>query len=888
MSKYNGDVSSTRGKKEQSHCTLTVVKILDNGPKRDAGNESEVEPVACESPDTNTHTKSFDSNTSHYGKSSSISHLQPPKSSIPTNSKIKVPSNKQLCTSSTGITSTTKRSSTSPDPTVSTTKKQRTTMNSLSNAIVEPKKPLPPKAITPATNNVAEAIIVSSKETIAKNESVSKSNSNNKISTSTSSVKQQKVNSTTIADDTLTTINNKTKLSNQMKTDMTDMPITKTEVVQDEGKSIIKEASTIKKTTSLKPSLLQQPTDKPQSQRVTTKVKHVSSTDISQPEIKKEVLLSPKSLLTPTESIDSIKKDEKKKETSTSLKKTLSTNALVSNKKQTTVTKELDVENVSTKSGSTPIVKATSVPNVIQSNEEKEKKTIVKPMINNKPNSTKNNATINSLLLTNVEPSEIAVKQETDNTDILNTQPNIAQLPSTTNTTKTQVKPLSTFSMTLVKTESPSSRADVETKNESLSSTNSSLTVIKSQSSPIKNGNVSPGQSNQNNSLKKFPLNSNKSDQQNSSKLEQSGPKLISNLGKIPRKQPPQQSKKGYNSSPRHRSPSFDSDKEYRRSNNKDRSNSRSTSYNNRRSSSKGRNGNNNYRSSPNRSRRYNDRERSRSRTRYYRSSSRRSPSNERSRRSFNDHRRNSKSDSYRSNNYQRVDDSRQHYDRRTKSKSPYRHQHQEDIRIKEDSQSKMESTSSPLLLSISPFSHSVTPEGQQPPRSVEQTYLTSPEQQHHIFQSEDDNKVVEMDIDDDNISDSENNNPINHKTVSCTFIKAETAPPPLKNDHLHYSDDGGIDSDEQHDDEEFDDEDDSFPVVLTDESLRTKIAFIYNLFSHDVNRDAILEKFVHFFKKSGLVDTTNDDHDTFTYDLLKLTPGLINQLADDLGYVKQ
>ncbi|CAF0808989.1 unnamed protein product [Didymodactylos carnosus] len=885
-SKYNGDISLIRGKKEQSHCTLTVVKILDSGPKRDVGNDFEGEPVACESSDTVGYTKSFETNATHNGESSSISCLTPSKSSklARTNTKAKVSSNKQSCTSSTSLTLTTKRSSTSPDPVLSTAKKQRTTMNSLSNVIIEPKKTLPSTANTSGGNNVAEAIVASSQEITPKNKNVSKSNLNNKISIPSTTVKQQKVKSCTIEDDTTKITNHKTKLTDQTKVDITDLPVIKPDPIQDEVKSTIKETSTTKKV-STKSSLSQQQTDKTLPQSVTTKLKVVSN-DVLQQEIKNEVSLSPKPLVTSIEPADSIKKDEKKKEILNNTKKLSLINTSLSNKKHTTIEKKLDLDNNSTKISTTPIAKNTSVSNAIQSNDEKEKKPTEKSTTKNKLNLIKNSITTKSPLSTIAELNEMTIKRDNDNVDNVDNQLNIVQSPSIANSIKTPVKPLSSSLTGTVKVEALCSRAVVEIKNEPLSNTNATITV-KSESSTTKDENISPRQSNQNSLLKKSSLNTIKSEQQNSPKLEQPVSKALSNLGKIPRKQPPQQPKKEY-TPPRYRSPSpsFDSDKDYRRSSNSGRSNSRSSSYTNHGSSSKGKNGSSNYRSSPSRSRRYNDRERSRSRSRsrsrYHHSSSRRS---------FNDssHRRNSKSDSYRNNSYQRTDESRTHHSRRTKSKSPYRYQHQEDIKIKEETQTKIETTSSsPTLLSISPFNHPITPESQPPPRSVEQTYLTSPEEQH-IFRSEDDCKVIEMDIDDDNNNNNNNdtnNNSIIQKTVSCTFIKAETAPIPLTNGHLHSSDDGEIDSDEQVE-EELDDDNDDFPSVLTDESLRTKIAFIYNLFSCDTNHDAILEKFVHFFKRSGLVDITKDDH-MFTYDLLKLTPVLINQLADDLGYVKQ
>lgn len=85
------------------------------------------------------------------------------------------------------------------------------------------------------------------------------------------------------------------------------------------------------------------------------------------------------------------------------------------------------------------------------------------------------------------------------------------------------------------------------------------------------------------------------------------------------------------------------------------------------------------------------------------------------------------------------------------------------------------------------------------------------------------------------------------------------------------------------------DDEEEDLPTVLTDEVLRVKLIYIYKRFTSNSNQD--LKTFVNFFKRHQLIDTTNltmnkSNDGMFTYDLFSLSPLLIGELANDLGYV--
>ena len=110
------------------------------------------------------------------------------------------------------------------------------------------------------------------------------------------------------------------------------------------------------------------------------------------------------------------------------------------------------------------------------------------------------------------------------------------------------------------------------------------------------------------------------------------------------------------------------------------------------------------------------------------------------------------------------------------------------------------------------------------------------------------------------------------------------------RSDSLSDTNESHADSDVSLDDENNDDDDDDndLPSVLTDDDLRSKLIYIYNRFASNSTHDLTI--FVTFFKRHQLIDTSSlllpkANTGMFTYDLFLLSPGLIGELAADLGY---
>lgn len=123
-------------------------------------------------------------------------------------------------------------------------------------------------------------------------------------------------------------------------------------------------------------------------------------------------------------------------------------------------------------------------------------------------------------------------------------------------------------------------------------------------------------------------------------------------------------------------------------------------------------------------------------------------------------------------------------------------------------------------------------------------------------------------------------------KFISQKTLKTRTAQRTFQSDHsnsLSDTNESNIDSDAS-----IDDDDDDLPTVLTDEELRIKLIYIYKRFTSKSIHD--LKIFASFFKRHDLIDTSTlsaskSTDGSFTYDLFSLSPVLIGELANDLGY---
>ena len=158
-----------------------------------------------------------------------------------------------------------------------------------------------------------------------------------------------------------------------------------------------------------------------------------------------------------------------------------------------------------------------------------------------------------------------------------------------------------------------------------------------------------------------------------------------------------------------------------------------------------------------------------------------------------------------------------------------------------------------------------------------------------HIFQSEDDHTQTPMDIDGQTDDDETHiHRPIQLSDEHEQQSPSSTAFVPQDSTTNHFSLEHSDTNESTVDSDLSLDEDDDLPSVLTDDDLRSKLIFIYNRFTSTSTDD--LGTFVKFFKRHQLIDTSslemNKSNDgTFTYDLLSLSPYLIGELANDLGY---